>query len=135
MTTRRAYKRWSQFEVNYLHDVLHELPVAHIAEILGRSVDAVERKCFLLRVNSRFEGYTVRSLARALGAEPATVWRRVKSGELSAVRRRSHKRWRSKRGGAYYITDEDVATLWVKNPEDIIFSNASEDWLAELPNL
>ena len=133
MTARRAYKRWSQFEINYLHDALPELPLTHIAEILGRSIKAVKRKCFLLRVNSRSEGYTVRSLARALEAEPVTVWRRVKSGSLRAVRRPSHKRWRSGRGGDYFITDEDVRALWTRNPEDVIFSKASEDWLAELP--
>ena len=136
MTTRRAYKRWSRFEINYLHDALPELPLDHIAEILGRSIKAVEQKACNLRVNSRSEGsegYTVRSLARVLEAQPVTVLRRVKSGDLKAVRRRLHKHWSFRRGGDYFITDEDVGALWAENPDDVIFSNAPEDWLAELP--
>ncbi|MDP6452579.1 MAG: hypothetical protein QF898_04650 [SAR202 cluster bacterium] len=83
---------------------------------------------------TRTEGYPVRSLARALGAEPATAWRRVRSGALGAVTRPSQKRWNFGRGSYCFITDEDVGALWARSLGDVIFNNASEDWLAEQPN-
>lgn len=105
--SRPKERPWNVDEVQYLEAYYHRTAVRTVAKHLGRSVTAVRLKAKRLGYRKYAEGYTVSSLAAALGVEAHWVQRRIKDGQIAAARRHTERTARQG-GDALLITERAV---------------------------
>lgn len=124
---RTKEKPWSESEVAYLEAHFHRLHVSTLARKLGRTVTAVALKAKRLGIRKCGEGYTVRSLALALGVDDHKVVRWINRGLLRASRRQTDREC-----DPYLITETAVRDFIARHPTEIDLKRADGLWLIDL---
>ncbi len=111
--TRRS-PRWTRKADQYLEDQYFHMRIEDIAAELGRSQQGIIQRAKKLGITKKAEGYTLTSLAEALGCTQPTVHRWIKNGWLKAVPRNTdmHHDW-------WYISNEALKLFMRKYPREI----------------
>lgn len=125
--TRTRDPRWTKQEEMYLETNLHRMSIRAIAEKLGRSQTAVRSKAVSMGMNKHTDGYTMRSLAQALGCTANAVARWIERGWLKGRRRqtdRLHDVW--------HFSDKDVRDFIRRHPEEIDQRHVNWLWVVDV---
>jgi len=122
---------WTPEEEEYVGKNYARSALKAMHRKLGRSEGAIRLKAKRLGYRKMGEGYTLSSLAQALGVDPHWVGNRVRSGALKATHRHS-KRLPQQGGDAYYITDQAVVDFIRNHPMDIDLRKVDRLWFIEV---
>ncbi len=114
--TRKICLPWTAAEDAYLEEWAARLPVEQMARHLGRSWKTVRQRMDLLGATKQRAGYTVASLASALGCSEAPIRDWIARGWLKATRRQSERT--SAQGGDFWlITDDQLVEFVLRHGE------------------
>ena len=111
--SRPKERPWTADEVQYLENHYHRTAIRTVAKHLGRSVTAVRLKAKRLGYRKYAEGYTVSSLAAALGVEAHWVQSRIKDGQIAAARR--HTERTARQGGDALLITEGAVLAFIRD--------------------
>jgi DNA-binding transcriptional MerR regulator len=124
---RTKERPWSEKEIAYLESHFHRLHVSTLARKLKRTTTAVALKAKRLGIRKCGEGYTIRSLALALGVDDHKVSHWIDLGLLKATRRQTDRAC-----DPYFIPEKAVQEFIVSHPLEIDLKRADGLWLIDL---
>lgn len=119
---------WTPEEERYLEANLHHMSVGRIAKKLGRTKVAVQRKAASLGISKLGEGYTIHSLADALGCARQTVTLWVERGWLKGKRRQTER----PDNDIWYFSDAAVRKFIMQHPHEVDPRRADWLWLVDV---
>ena len=122
---------WTPKDTAYLGQHYHKMPIKAVARKLGRTPVAVNLKAKRLGYRKHGEGYSLNTLAQALGVDPHWVRNKVTQGTLQASCRNTN-RTPQQGGDSYLITDTDVATFVKDHTFDIDLGKVDRLWFLDV---
>jgi DNA-binding transcriptional MerR regulator len=125
--TANRLKPWTDQEVSYLESQYHRTHVDTIARKLGRSTTAVAQKAKRLGIRKCGEGYTLHSLALAMGVDDHKVALWIDRGLLPASRRQTDRD-----RDVYFISEKAAREFIVEHPLEIDLRRADGLGLIDL---
>jgi hypothetical protein len=120
-------RNWTEQDIAYLEANFHRLHVSTLARKLKRSTTAVALKARRLGIRKCGEGYTLQSLALALGVDVHKVSRWVEQGLIKASRRQTDRD-----RDPYYISEKAVREFIVNYPLEVDTRRVDGLWLIDL---
>lgn len=129
--SRTKEKPWSPEEVNYLASHYHKVPLYRLTLKLRRTKTAIKLKAKRLGYSKKGEGYTSRSLARALGVDQHWVTKRIVEGKLRVTRRGTDRL--PQQGGDYYLITENALIAMIRQyPQELDIRKVDQVWFMDL---
>jgi len=127
--THPSQGEWTQAQIDDLYRYLHKIPLSELAVKINRSVAAIRLKCVKLGISKTTQGgYTLSTLAEALGCSHHRVEHWISTGKMRASRRNTERRERD----YYCISDAAVRDFIRRYPLEIDPTKADWLWLVDV---